>query len=168
MKRILCIVLTVCILLSAASCKLTKAEIKDPVSFYYRRTDMQYHSSENVIVAEEREIAGHTGDIHYVLSLYLLGPLDEKLSSPFPKGTRLFGMTNRDNHLELILSDMDETLDEIQFTLASACLALTCLEFTGCDQVTIKSGQRNITLNSDSLLLYDTVIQTPSITEEPQ
>ena len=81
MKRSLCILLCVLFLIGLCGCSTPLSGSGEPVSFYYRRADFQYHGTDNVIVPEQREISGHGGDLHYMISLYLVGPLDDSLVS---------------------------------------------------------------------------------------
>jgi hypothetical protein len=63
--------------------------------------------------------------------------------------------------MEISLSDGVHTLSEAEFTLASACLAMTCMELTNVDQVTVTCLDRKVSIGKDNLLLYSDMLQNP-------
>lgn len=166
MKRALCLMLCVCCLVTLCGCSFSPAAAGEPVSFYYRRAEFQYHSTENVIVAEQREISGQSEDLNYLIALYLVGPLDDALALPFPKGTRLLSLEESDGNLVLTLSDNSKTLSDSAFSLACTCLALTCISITDAEEVTVVSGERTMAISQDNLVLSDDIIGLPETTEE--
>lgn len=111
------------------------------------------------------EASGHTNDLRYLLSLYLIGPSSDELVSPLPWGTRLLGVNRQDGTITLELTDTSFIHDGhgIQ-PLPAACLTMTTLSITGGDGVTITSGSRSVTMSRDSLTLIDD--STASTTEE--
>ncbi len=155
MKRLLCLLLILSQLFPLLGCGKGH---QDQATFYYERAEYQYGSADAVLVPEARDITGHVGELRFLLSLYLTGPLDEKLTSPFPRGTRLEDLVLEDGSLRIYLSDIGSRVSQAQFSLACACLTLTCLELTSADQVTIHSGSRSITMDRDSLVLDDNII----------
>lgn len=166
MKRSLCVLLCVLFLIGLCGCSTPLSSSGEPLSFYYRRADFQYHGTDNVIVPEQREISGHGGDLHYMISLYLVGPLDDSLVSPFPKGTRLLETQQNGMELLLTLSDSAASLSDSAFSLACTCLALTCMSFTNAETVTVSSGERVMTITTDNLLLSDDSTGLTETTEE--
>ena len=166
MKRAVCLLLCGCCLIALCGCSVFPSGSGEPVSFYYRRADYQYHSSENVIVPEQREISGHGGDLQYLVALYLVGPLDDSLILPFPKETRLLKLEESGDSLLLTLSGNGDSLSDSAFSLACACLALTCLSFSNAEEVTIAGGERTMTITPDNLLLTDDITGRTETTEE--
>ena len=126
-------------------------------SFYYSRQpdQFQYFREDGVISYETRDLAGHRNDLRYMVGLYLAGPLDESLALPFPNTIRLLNVVQTGDLIIIELSDHASTLIDSEFTLGCTCLALTCMDFTPCNVVTVTSGSRTITLNKDSILLFD-------------
>ncbi|MGM9549806.1 MAG: GerMN domain-containing protein [Faecousia sp.] len=163
MKRIACLLLSLCLLLSGCSGE----RIKDPVTFYYPRQEYQYGTADGVIASELREASGHTGDLRYLLALYLIGPSSEDLVSPLPRGTRLLQARQEGSAVTLELTDTAQAMTDAEFTLACACLTMTCLSVTGAEKVTITSGSRCVTMSPDSLTLFDDSTAA-STTEETQ
>ena len=100
------------------------------------------------------------------LALYLIGPAsEESLSVPYPG--LLLSAQQSGTHIDLNLQNLPAAVSEIEFSLICACLALTSLDITGAEDVTIYSGDRTRTLNRESLTLYDTDVK-PISTEETQ
>ena len=65
--------LSLCFLLSG--CGFFGERIREPVTFYYLCADYQEKLC-CVIVPEEREASGHSGDLSYLLALYQIGPAE--------------------------------------------------------------------------------------------
>lgn len=138
--------------------------------FSYRQRELAYGSAQGVIGWETREAPGKEEDIQYLLTLYLEGPLDDSLVSPFPKGTALESVTFSDQTIYVTLSEVYAGLDGMEHTVASACLARTCFDLTNVQTVVIKCnsrefGNKSITLTRDSLVLTDDA--TAPVTTEP-
>lgn len=166
MKRLTALCLVFSFLLSG--CALFGERIKDPVTFYYVRAEYAYSSTESVLGSEEREASGHRHDLSYLMALYLIGPSDEALVSPLPRGTRFYSIEEKENSLLLHLSDTAGVLSDSDFTIACACLTMTCLELTKAEEVTIISGERTVTMSRDNLTLFDTSIETQPSEDETQ
>lgn len=155
MKRILSMLLIISLLLSLGGCGFGGGKRKDHAIFYYRRASYLYGQENGVIASEKRDISDHAGDLSYLLSLYLIGPLDEELESPFPKTTRLTSVRDNGETMQVVLSNIGSALSDSEFSLACACLTLTCLELSNATEVTIISGERTVTMTRESLVLYD-------------
>ena len=153
MKRVVSLILTACLLLSG--CAFSGERMKDPVTFYYPRREFQYGAADGVIASEQREASGHRKDLDYLLALYLIGPTDETLYSPIPRGTRFLKIGQQDAAVTLELTDTAQSMTEAEFTLACACLTITCLSITNAQSVTVISGSRTVTMSRDNLTLYD-------------
>lgn len=158
MKRLVSLFLITVLLLSGCA-----EQLKEPVSFYYIRSGYETDMT-NIIAAEQRESSGHRGDLSYLMALYFMGPADEELLAPLPGNTHLLSATIDGSMVTLQLSDTSDSVTDAHFTVACACLTLTCLELTGAETVTIISGNRSVTLGNDDLLLRD--LPTPVLTEE--
>lgn len=158
MKRLTAMLLLLSMLLCGCADRL-----KEPVTFYYIREAYETDMSD-LIGSELREASGHRDDLSYLMALYLMGPADEELRSPLPAGTRIHFAELQNNTVILQLSDLPESMTDVQFTLACGCLTLTCLEITDAESVTIMSGDRSVTLDKDTLLLQD--LTTKNHTED--
>ena len=65
--------------------------------------------------------------------------------------------TDEGTELTIEISNTSALLTDSEFSLACACLSMTCMELTNAENVTITSGSRSLTLSRDNLLLNDTV-----------
>ena len=139
MKRIGCLLLCCLILFSISGCPASENENTNPVFFYYLRnpSDYIYGSEDGVIFGESREISGHEGDLKYLLTLYLQGPLDEKLHPPFPDGCRILELQRDDTQLTLLLNANFSTLKDMDLTLACICISKTCFSLTDAQSIRI-------------------------------
>jgi len=162
-RKILCLILSLSILLSG--CGFFGERIKEPVTFYYLCGNYQEDLC-CVIVSEEREASGHLGDLSYLLALYLMGPTNDEYVSPLPAGTRITSQIDA-GHILLELPDTSHALSDIEFSLACACLTLTCLEITNAEDVTVLSGDRIKTMSRNTLTLHDTTSESIASEESP-
>lgn len=153
MRRFLCLLLILCLLLTG--CSVLRERIKEPVTFYYLRSQIEYFTQDGVIASEEREASGHRDDLSYLMALYLMGPAEEDLKSPIPRGTRIYKAIQDTEGVTLHLSDTVDAMDDIEFSLACTCLSLTCFDLTDTQAVTIQGGDRTFTISRDTLTLYD-------------
>lgn len=154
MKRLTAALLVLLLLFSG--CAGEQAQDEHTVTFYYLEKDYPYDGQGTVIVPEERQTDGSRRDLTYLLALYLMGPTEEEHVMPLPSGTRIYGSLQDNGNLLLQLSDRAKNLSDSEFTLACACLTMTCLEFTDAKTVTVQLGDRSTTMGADSLTLLDT------------
>lgn len=164
MKRLISLLVLCSVLLTG--CSLSGERIREPVRFYYHRIQYEYGTPDGMIAWEERESSGHSHDLTYLMALYLMGPVSEGLVSPVPAGTRVYSILTEQDSVTIVLSDTGKTLTEAQYSLVCACLALTAMDISGCETVTIVSGERSVTMNHENLTLYDD--SAAAATEETQ
>lgn len=153
MKRLMCLILSL-LLFAFSGCQRQD----DPsVCFYYLRSEYVYGVEDGVIASETRDIAMQ--DIGYLLELYLKGPQNETLVSPFPRNTRLISTHMQEGVLSLELSEEFTTLEDMDLTLAAGCIASTCFSLTDAQSVRITAvssrDEISIVLSRDSLTLVD-------------
>lgn len=153
MKRIKAFFVTALAILMLSACG--SSALKEPVTFYYRRAAFHSNAENSVIASEYREATGHQKDLWYLLTVYLAGPLDSSLRSPFPSGTKLLNVSADGNNLVIELSNTNRAQSDAAFSLACACLTKTCLALTDAETVTVISGSRTLTTSLDALLLFD-------------
>lgn len=176
MKRAICLMLALLLLGGMFGCHYSESgDILEPVEFFYpRQSDsFVYGAEDGVLAVEVREASGRTGDLNYLLSMYLRGPQDKNLRSPFPAGCTLEEVRSGGNTLCIVLSGEFTALENTELTLACASLAKTGLSLTDADRVRIDAASEektfSITLDKDSLLLTDhSVFDAQSATEEPE
>ena len=170
MKRLLLILLILSMTAAILGCSFNDSDILEPVEFYYRLVIDETQVADTVIGSETREAAGHSGDLNYLLSLYLQGPLDETLIAPFPRGCKLQRITWEPDTLCVTLDSSITSLKNMDRTLACACIAKTCFSLTEIAQVRIVAAGTedtesiDITIGVDDLVLRDNAAPT----ENPQ
>lgn len=153
MKRLICMIL---LLLLLSGCGLMENGIKDPVTFYYINKDYQ-KNMDSVIDSEIREASGHRDDLPYLLALYSMGPSSEELISPFPVSTRIIPTEHTEAGIVLSLSEIPDSMTDAEYTLASTCLALTCMELIDASQITVISEGRSVSINTENIILSETI-----------
>lgn len=161
MKGFFSLMLTLCFLL--CGCGFFGERIREPVTFHYL-CDSYEEELCCVIASEEREASGHTGDLSYLLALYQMGPANEGSRSPLPLGTKIHTQIE-DDRIILTLSDEARILSDLEYSLACACLTLTCLDIVDAEAVTVFCGERSNTMTRNTLTMYDE-IETIAPTEE--
>ena len=155
MKRILSILLLLSLFLTG--CSAIGEWVAEPVNFYYVRRNYQ-SDMQQVIASEVREAAGHKEDLVYLLALYSMGPVTEDLCSPLPTNAVIVPTERSSDELTLTLSESGQNMADVDFTLSSACIAMTCMELTDVQKVTVVCADRSVTLHKDNLLLDSNLI----------
>lgn len=162
MKQLLCLTLALLMFTGFFGCHYSESgDILEPVEFFYPRNPDHYvyGTNDGVFAAEIREASGHAGDLNYLLTMYLYGPQDTTLRSPFPAGCKPEIIRQEDDILYLVISSQFAELDSLSLTVACASLTKTCLSMTDVRQVSINSTSADksihITMDADSLLMSD-------------
>ena len=140
MKKLICFFLALSLVLLFCGC----AESEDNTcSFYYLRTQdtIAYGREDALIAPVSRELTGQNAELNYILQLYLDGPVEEEYWSPIPRNTYLLSSLWYEDTLVLVLSREFSALDNMQLTLAGACLTATCHDLTGAEKVQVRSGE---------------------------
>ena len=155
MKKMICLLLLVCLVLPAPGCAAQKEEITDPVVFYYPRTEVDYDAPDGVFAREIRSRAG--ADAFRLLEALLRGPESEALANPFPKGTLLTELRQEGGTVYITLSNEFAALKGIKLSVACVCITLTAAELLGVDAAAIRTpnGEVNTTIFKDRLMLID-------------
>ena len=156
MKRYVSLLLLLCLLLTG--CSAAGEWVNEPVHFYYVRKNYQ-NDMQQVIASEVREASGHREDLVYLLALYSMGPVTEDLRSPLPTNAVIVPTEHSAEGLTLTLSESGQTMADVDFTLSSTCIAMTCMDLMDVEQVTVTCGERAITIRQDNLLL-DSIANT--------
>lgn len=151
MKRWFAVFLLVCLIISLCAC----SGQEETADFYYLRSEYLPGTADGVIAPEKRAISEDRG-LNYNLRLYLEGPASEQFFSPFPKGMYLLSTKLDQDLLQVFVSPEFFTLEDLDLTLACACLARTCFVLSDAQQIQIISdGSQTITLTKDSFTLLD-------------
>ena len=138
MKRLICLILWLTLAFSLSACN--PGSLKEPGTFYYRRTVTAFQGSDGVIAPEERELAGISGDLTAILDLYCSGPVSPDLENLLPPDARVLSHTLKDGELTLHFAESLANLTGIDLTLAAGCLARTFLTLTNADTLVLTAG----------------------------
>ena len=139
--------------------------IKDPGNFYYKPTGEFSAEDSRVIKAERRETDGINTNIMDLIAVYLQGPLDDSLESPFPKNTTIEKCTQMDDTLILILSPEFAELTGVDLTIACAALTKTVTELFPIQRVNFQTrnallnGEHSITISKNGMQLVDDALE---------
>ncbi len=172
MRRILTLLLLAALLISLAGCRSPLQD--NQVEFYYRRVSdsFSFGAPDAVIAPETRSFTNSSGDLTYLLSIYLQGPQDPQLRAPFPVRTTLLSSQLEADVLTLTLDQTFARLEGMDLTIACACLSQTCFGITPANQICIRAeapGDQNpisVTISRDQLLFEDTTELIPEETTE--
>lgn len=158
MKRAFAFICLVLIAVSLCSCRRTTNF--STVNFYYCATNPDHHTQTAVIQSEQRKIETNLSDLEGILRLYFVGPISNKLRSPFPSGTDLVNVQSSKEHVTIVLSDEISTLSGVDLMMACGCLASTVLEISQSEVVQIRAetkllnNQEFIEFTSQNLLSF--------------
>lgn len=163
MKQWICSFLIIASILCLCGCD---TDTDNPsVNFYYVRNVYSYGAQDSVVVAEVYSAADYS-DVKEILGVYLTGPQDVALASPFPDGTEVLEYTYNNTTAHITLSSHIAALSKVNQVLACACMARTVMELTGVETVNFQSDSSNftrmepITISKDSVVLYDNYTST--------
>lgn len=162
MKKVISLSM-ICLLIFWMTACSVKQALQSTVSFYYPRAEYTYGNVDSIIAQESREAAVHGTDTGEWITLYLLGPTDIALRSPFPERTALISCQQEVDGLHITLSDDFAELTGLELTLACTGLAATCMQITQLDTIHISAqtkmldGESSITIHADSVAFLDKV-----------
>lgn len=160
MRKILSITLLLAVVLTGfTSCDNNK-KVDKPVNFYY--LNAPENLGQSTLGAEVRSSAGLEDDLPGLLQMYLKGPQTDDLQSPFPKRITVKDAKIRGITVHITVSSELVQLAGLDMTLATACLTMTALEYTGMQRVSITATDAkgsilyaNSLTQADILLLDD-------------
>lgn len=161
MKKAIVMLLLLSCLFSLPGCQLDEDAPQVPVTVYYKRSQLDYGSSDSVITTTELEAAGHETDTAYLLQQYLCGTDQVDLALTFPADTSLISYHLEGLTAKLVLSDHFAVLTGIDLSIACACLSKTVMSLSGCREVIICAehdqldNNKYITVSANSYLLQD-------------
>ncbi len=159
MKRFSILFLTFVMVFSICGCTQDSG---NSFTFYYLRSEesISYGTQDALIAPVDREISDQGVPLNYLLRMYLSSPLPENFRSPFPSGTRLHSVSEENGTLTVVLSEEFSALEDIQLSLACACLCATCFELTEAQSIQIQSGGESFAFDQNSFTLLDEIIPT--------
>lgn len=161
MKRSLCLILALLLVLPILGCSRKEAKIEVPLNFYYLRSEPTYGAADSLIAAQVTEGRSYDGDTLAILNSYLRGPSEDGFASTFPASTKVLEMTVEGGTVYLSMNSALARFSGMDLTAACACLTLTVLDLTGADAVTITAsgetldGESSVTMTRNNVILYE-------------
>lgn len=156
MKRITILFAALLAILTLSGCA-AKQPADTTLQFYYKTAEVTFQ--ENGLVGCES--ADFSGTVEQLATRYFLGPKNEALVSPFPKGTALVSYSVVNERLVLQLSEAFAGLSGVDLTLALSCISLTFSQMEDISSVEVSvqgqllGGQQSVVLRDDEILLAD-------------
>ncbi len=161
MRKLLCLLLVICSLLSIAGCTHTDSVPENSIKVYYKTEKPVYGTEDGLIAATYLDSAGHENDYLYLLDQYLCVSPGEGFADTFPSGVSLVSFQLEALTAKVVLNSHIAHYSGMDLTVALTCLTRTIMSLTGCQEViisasdTLLNGESFITLNQDSFLLID-------------
>jgi spore germination protein GerM len=166
MKRLFCGIM-ICIILLTGCWNPSESYYTEAVYFYYPLVSYDLSNGNRVISHELREGTNFSSE-RELLKHYLEGPNSSSLYSPFPVGASLVDYSISDDRICIYLSHHFNELTGMPYTIATSCIAMTILTYTGLNSVDINVLDANnevksfVTLTMDQILLNDTCTVPPA------
>ena len=166
MKRLFCAI-TICLFLLNGCWTQSESYYTKAVYFYYPSISYDLTDGNRVISYELREGADFSTE-RELLEHYLEGPKNSNFYSPFPVGSALVDYGIFDDHICIYLSHHFNELTGMSFTIATSCIAMTVLNYTGLSFVDINVMDMNnqvktfVTLTREQILLTDSCTIPPA------
>ncbi len=158
MRRVLCILLCIAMVFGLSACRQQPSERINPITFYYRNAQMQYGSDASALYGLDVDLENLEIPISEIVSLYLEGPDEPFLESPFPPGIHLVSYDWHDNLLTLVLSDSFNSLIGLDRSYAMACLTLTLTQVNGIDGILVHTEDGAFSYLNDRILTREDFI----------
>jgi len=160
MKKIILGLMVLSLVFGCIGCGFETESAEDSIRFYYPRTanNYEYGSEDGVITYEERDPAGHRNNLRYLLTLYLLGPVEEGLVSPFPEGCQIVHLSRNESEVSMTINSNFVTLKGMDLTLACVCLAQTCFTLTDVPMVRIMAESFDGQIAIDEVIMQNQLI----------
>lgn len=165
MKKAILLLVILGLIIFPAGCAKDSVNEQPSARFYYLRTptDYVYGASDGVVTWEARDISGNESATRYLLSLYLQGPLDESLRSPFPADCKVIGLTQNHSEITIILNGKFTALKGMDLTLGCICLARTCMSITGAETVHIQAEGADGQISTIQTITAATILPDDSL-----
>lgn len=166
MRKILVVLLALLMLTGCAAPMQTPAV---PMEFYYTRREAAYHTAEGTMARELRDLGREDMGVDEIVQLYLQGPIDPSLVSPFPTDAVCEEVILDGGILTLRMNESYAALKGVQKTAALACLTMTFSQLPSVREVSVEMNREGvdtapIRLSKDDFLLRDLSAQNPEMT----
>ena len=137
--------------------------MKEPINFYYLKTEIDFDSANGVLEKELREGASFHNNLSAFLHAYLRGPQSSELESLIPSGVYLVSCEANENTVSIVFSAQFASLSGLKLTTVCSALLLSIHDYVGADTLVIQAkdakidGKDSIVLTMDDVVLTDVV-----------
>ena len=155
MKKLVLVLIILCLGLAMTGCGADNSEDDGVIRFYYLRNDILYGAEDGVIASENRYL--YNSSMEHLLNVYLAGPETQTLHSPFPDGIRILSVSQDNEILYLKFSSEFTNLDSMDQVLACGCICHNLFPLTEANEIHI-SGENSTKIHiftRDSFTLSD-------------
>ena len=132
-----------------------------PARFYYRRAVTEFGVADGIISFEERQIPGPLSDTDALLSAYFAGPLEDSLTSPFPRASAVLNWEITDDTIILTMNEDFGALTDVELSIACSCVCKTLTGLLPVTRVRIQleegllGGKKYLLFSESDIALYD-------------
>ena len=160
-KRLLPILIALCLLISGCVAKSVSSPSPESISVY-RVLGAEYQSEGMLIKAETVALDASEDPVTQAAAAILEMPQGEKLQCPLPKGIRILDAVIKDNCVTVYLNSEYLDVSGIDRTIMDCCITMTMCSIEGIDFVTICVGSEVIEdkLTTEDFLLFDNIISS--------
>lgn len=137
MKRGLCLLSVLILLLSLLGCSAQNKTPAGGVAFYYQQSAIQPAQSGSIISKDMHILSDPDSNYTSILNTYLQGPISDPLHRIFPTGIVLSRLNVEKKNTDVVLGGSFSSLKGMELTIFCACLTLTVCDLTGTQQVSI-------------------------------
>lgn len=152
MKKILPTILVLLLTVCCTGCNNQVTKYSTPATFYYCVEKPSYATDSSIIRSEERTINCPPNDYKAIMQVYLEGPKERKIYSPFPKDLTITELMIDGETTYITFSTNLSYLTGINLTLACVCIANTCFDLTHSQNVDI-SAEHALLDNAPSVFI---------------
>ena len=160
MKKILSILLMIIVLFSCCSCE-KQSQAGNTVNFYYRAKEPSYGKDDGIYSIEVREINYEITDYQQIIEEYLRGARIDNCISPFPPGTTLVNLSDRNSRISIELSTHMALQSNADVIVCCACLSKTLFSLPDVREITFRienreiNGEESITFDKNSFVNWE-------------
>ena len=159
MRRFIPLLLCLALLFSLCACSRQNTIRINPITFYYKNAELRFNDGADVFYGLDVDLENPEIPISEIVDLYLEGPDEPFLESPFPPNAHLVDFTWEKDLLTLVLSNEFGSLKGLDRSFAMACLTLTLTQVNGVDAVLVQTVDGSFSyLNQMPLTAEDFVL----------
>lgn len=146
MKKMVALTLALFLFLLCAACGAGSGDGEETAVKVYYAVRGRTQAERGLIDGVERSLPAEQDAVEFLLQELFRAPEREDLYSPYPTGTRVISVVQREGRVILRLSDAYAELSGLGETIADYCIVLTLCQLEEVDSVSIyvqNGGEKN-------------------------